>query len=284
MIPTANFLTVIAALFVSLVLPGLILVIYGIKNKGQGIWSAWFLGAAGFFVTQMVIRLPILMVLQTQEWFLSFAQNHYWLYAFILAFTAGLFELAGRFVVAKLMKKNLTYKRSLAAGLGHGGIEAMILVGMTNISNLAIMVMIQTGTFETVIAEAAATGVDPSQLMILQDTLLTTPAGMFLLGGFERILAMTAHAGMSMIVCYGVHTKHTLPALLICLGIHTLIDTTAGISGLATDAMGNVLSQSTVYLLIYMILVVVAVISILILKNIRNRWALEPAPNNGGAL
>ena len=284
MIPTANFLAVLVTLFVRLILPVILLIVYAVKNKGKGIWSAWFLGAAGFFVSQILIRVPILSVLQTQEWFLTFAQEHYWLYAFLLAFTAGLFELAGRFAVAKLMKKGLTCQRSLAAGLGHGGIEAMIITGMTYVNNLLYMLMIQTGTFDTVIAQAAAAGVDPSQLTAIQDALINTSAGMFLLGGFELILAMIAHAGMSMIVCYGVHTKRPVPALLLCLGIHTFIDTTAGISGLATDAMGSVLSQNAAYALIFTILTIVAVISILIMKNIRSRWAAESTPNHGGAL
>lgn len=274
MIPTANFITVTITLLLCTVLPVAVLIAFALKNKGKGIVSAWLLGAAGFFVTQILIRLPILMALQSQSWFMTFAQNHYFLYVFSLAFTAGLFELAGRFVVAKLMeKKNLTYKRSLAAGLGHGGIEAMVLIGGTYISNLAMMVMIQTGTFDAVIAEAAAAGVDPSQLTMLQDTLLTTPAAMFLLGGFERILAMTAHAGMTMIVSYGVHSGRTVPALLLCLGIHTLIDLSAGLSGLATPAMGNVLSQTTVYLIVYSLLTIAAVLSVLMIRKIRSRWA-----------
>ena len=76
MIPTANFLAVLVTLFVSLILPVILLIVYAVKNKGKGIWSAWFLGAAGFFVSQILIRVPILSVLQTQEWFLTFAQEH----------------------------------------------------------------------------------------------------------------------------------------------------------------------------------------------------------------
>ena len=47
-------------LVIALVLPVVILIVYAIKNRKQGVVGAWFLGAAGFFVTQMVIRTPIL--------------------------------------------------------------------------------------------------------------------------------------------------------------------------------------------------------------------------------
>ena len=108
MVSITTIIACVITLLVSLVLPVAVLIGFAIKNKKQGIVSAWLLGAAGFFVPQMLIRLPILTVLQSQSWFAVFAQNNLFLYSFGLAFTAGLFELAGRFAVAKLMEKRLT--------------------------------------------------------------------------------------------------------------------------------------------------------------------------------
>ncbi len=273
MVSVWTILCCLMSLLVSLVLPVAVLVVFAVKNKKQGILSAWLLGAAGFFVTQILIRLPVLMILQSQSWFMGFAQNHLFLYAFGLAFTAGLFELAGRFGVAKLLRKNLNFKRSLAAGLGHGGIEAMILIGASYISNLAFIVMINTGTFDLLVAESAAAGVDPTQLELVKQQLLTASPALFLLAGFERLLAMTAHAAMSMLVCYGVAHKKVLPCILLCLGIHTFIDLTAGIS--------LVLPQTTAYIIIYAILILVAAFSLYVLKTIRSRWNAAPAEKGG---
>lgn len=264
MVSTATILFVVFSLFVSLILPVLLLILFAARNKKQGLVSAWLLGAAGFFVTQILIRLPILTALQSQSWFLAFARNHLFLYAFGLAFTAGLFELAGRFAVAKCLRKNLTYKRSLAAGLGHGGIEAMILIGMTYINNLIYIAMINSGAFDMVLAQTAAMGVDVSQLELIREQLLNTAPALFLLGGFERILAMIAHAAMSMVVCWGMYSKKVLPCLLTALGIHSFIDLTAGLS--------LVLPQTTAYVVIYAILIAVAGLSLWILKDIRHRW------------
>lgn len=282
MISTATILACVVTLFISLFLPVVIFIIYASKNKKSGIVSAWFLGAAGFFVTQILIRLPILSVLSLQDWFLRFSQERIFLYTLSLAFTAGLFELAGRYAVAKIMAKNLTFKRSLAAGLGHGGIEAMVIVGMTYVSNLVLIVMINSGAYEDLIAQTAAMGVDVSQLQLVQTQLTETSPALFLMGGVERVLTMLCHAAMSMLVCYGVAHKRPLSCLLICLGIHTFIDACAGISLLATPQGSNILSQTTAYLIIYIILAALAVLSLLILKNIRRRWQEQPA--NGGAL
>ena len=275
MVPVSTILACIVTLCVCLFLPIILLILLANKYKKEKILPAWLLGAAGFFVTQMLIRLPILTVLQTQDWFINFSQKNLFLYAFSLAFTAGLFELVGRFVVAKLMVKNLTFRRSLAAGLGHGGIEAIVLIGLTYVNNLIYIVMINTGIFDSLIAEAAAAGnaapqldVLIAQLEMIRSQLIEASPALFLLASLERILAMTGHAAMSMIVCYGVATKKILPCLLICLGIHTMIDLTAGISLLAN----TVLSQTTVYIIIYLILAAVAALSLLIIRKLHSHW------------
>jgi len=264
MVSITTIIACVITLLVSLVLPVAVLIGFALKNKKQGIVSAWLLGAAGFFVTQMLIRLPILTVLQSQSWFAVFAQNNLFLYSFGLAFTAGLFELAGRFAVARLMEKRLTWKRSLAAGLGHGGIEAMLLIGMTYVNNLIYIGMINSGYYDILIAQTAGMGVDVSQLELIRAQLVGMSPSMFLLAGFERLLAMTGHLAMSVLVCYGVAHKKVGICVLMCLGIHTLIDLTAGIS--------LALPQNIAYPIIYAILVVMAVVSVVILKNIHSRW------------
>jgi len=267
MIPVSTILFCVLTLFVSLFLPVLLLVVFAIRNRKQGIVSAWLLGAAGFFVTQILIRLPILTALQSQSWFLSFAQNQLFGYAFSLAFTAGLFELAGRFAVAKILRRNLTYRRSLAAGFGHGGIEAMILIGMTYVNNLIYIVMINSGAFDTMITQTAAMGVDVAQLDLIRTQLISTSPLLFALAGFERILAMIGHTAMSLVVCYGVSHQKTAPCLLICLCIHTLMDLAAGIS--------LVLPQNIAYPIIYTIHTAMAAISLALIAEIRRRWNKE---------
>ena len=273
MIPAANIFACIVTLFVSLILPIGLLIVYAVKNKGKGIWSAWLLGAAGFFVPQIVIRTPILTWLATKEGFVSFAQSHLLLYALLMAFTAGLFEMAGRLAAAKLMRKKLTYQRALAAGLGHGSIEAILIVGVTYIANLVLIAQIQTGSFDALIAQTAASGGDVSQLEATRATLAQTSWVLFLGAGLERLLTLICQAAMSMLVCYGVHTGHMVKGILLCLGFHTLLDSIAGISMLS----GTVLSQAAAYGIIYAILALLALLGLWILKTIRARWQQEEA-------
>ncbi len=266
MVSTSTIAACVFTLFVSLILPVLILLVYAGKNKKQGIVSAWILGAAGFLVTQIGIRSPIITFLSAQPWFQEFFQSHLFAYAFSLAFTAGLFELAGRYAVAKLMQKNLTWKRSLAAGLGHGGIEAIFLIGVAYINNLTYIWMIHSGAFDAMLTQVPAD--QAAYLETIRTSLLTTSPLLFTIAGIERILAMIGQIAMSMLVCWGIHTGKTGKCLLVCLAIHTLIDLTAGISLLA----GTVLSQGMAFTIIYIILTATAIVSWKIIRELTRRW------------
>ncbi len=268
-----TIITVCITLFICLVLPVIAYVVYGVKNKGKGAFTAGLLGAAGFFVMQIVIRTPILSILSLNEGFLSFAMNHYVLYCFILALTAALFELVGRYAVAKIMSKNLTFERGFAAGLGHGGIEAIILIGMTYVSNLIYIVMINTGTFDTIVEQTAALGVDTTSLTALKETLVGSSPFIFLLAGYERILTVILHVVLSLVVCYFVSCKKDVVGMGICLVCHCLVDFIAPlINGMASGYLGNAISAMTAYVIIYLFLTLVAVASVLGIRYVRKQW------------
>lgn len=130
MVSTSTLITVIITFIISAILPLVVWIAYGLKNKGKGAFTAWLLGAAGFFIMQVIIRVPILNMLSLTAGFQSFVAKHYVLYCLVVAFTAGLFELIGRYVVAKIMAKNLTYEKGFAAGLkGYSYLSGMSLDG-----------------------------------------------------------------------------------------------------------------------------------------------------------
>ena len=273
MVSTTAFLFMVITLVISLILPVLLLIVYGVANKGKKVVSAWFLGAAGFFVMQIIIRVPILNGLSVMPGFQSFAIEHYVMYVLLLGFTAGLFEVVGRLAVAKIMSKELTYRRGFAAGLGHGGIEAIVLIGMTYINNLAYATMINGGTFDATVAQAAATGVDVSSLYAAKEALISTPAYLFGLAGYERLLTMICHVALTLLVCYFVTKKQTVKGVLISLVLHTILDSASGlINGLSTPYMGSVISQNTAYVLIYVFLTLMTVLAVVGIVRMRKNW------------
>lgn len=269
MVSAATIIAVLVTLFVTLILPIIVYVIYGMKNKGKGVWTAWLLGAAGFFVFQIIIRMPILSIVSILPGFMNFVTEHFIVYSLLLAFTAALFEVAGRYIVARILSKNLTCEKSFAAGLGHGSIEAMLVIGVTYINNLLYSIMINTGAYDVMVEQAAALGVDVSQLWVVKDSLINTSPSLFLLAGYERILTVILHIALSMTVCYFVSRKKDIQGILICLVCHLAVDFTAPImNALATDYLGNVISVTTSYMLVYAFLTVVAAVSVVVIRRI----------------
>lgn len=273
MVSISTIITVCITLFVTLILPVIVYVIYGVRNKGKGVWSAWLLGAAGFFVFQIIIRMPILSVVSALPGVVGFEVQHYVWYCLILAFTAGLFEAAGRYAVAKILSKKLDYTRSFAAGLGHGSIESMFVVGLTYVSNLIYIIMINTGIFDNIVAQTAAGGVDTTMLLALKESLINTPSGIFLLAGYERLLTVLLHIALSMIVCYFVSRKKDVMGIGICILCHWAVDFVAPVvNGMTTAYLGNVISTTTAYVIVYVFLTLVAVASVVTIWQLRKKW------------
>lgn len=273
MVSGVSILTMVVTLLVTLVMPIVAWIMYAVKNKDKKVGGALLLGAAGFFVMQIVIRLSIINVLSLSPAFMSFAANHYIFYCLILAFTAALVEVIARYVVAKILVKKLTYEHGIAAGLGHGGIEAVMLIGMTYINNLLYSVMINTGAYDLMVEQTAALGVDTSALLSAKEQLIETSASLFLLAGYERILTMILHVALSLLVCYFVSCKKDFVGIGICLVIHMLVDFVSPvINGLATPYLGSKLSITASYVLVYGFLTVVAVGSLLVIRKIKKSW------------
>ena len=288
MISIISIIAMCVTLAVTLILPLGIFVGYGLRKNRNDVWLAGILGAVGFVLLQINIRLPLLNFAATRPEFMNWAEENYILYCLLLAFTAGLFEVIARYAVAKILcfkKKimsSLTYETGIAAGIGHGGIEAVMIVGMTYINNLLFSIMINAGAWESMLAEIKTTAEQMGDMSIYQmyetvpQQLIDTTWYLYLAAGYERILTMIAHIAMTMIVFYFVSKKKDIYGILICLLCHTLLDfVSALMSGLGTDYLGNVLSQNMAYVCIYVFLTVVACVSIWFLVCMRKTWKRE---------
>ena len=281
MVSTGAIIGIIVTLIITLFGPIVAAIVYSVKNKGKGVWKAWLLGAAGFFVLQVLIRIPVLSILGTFPWFQQFAEKQYLVYCLILAMTAALFEVVARVAVAKILQKKMNYPQGVASGLGHGGIEAMILIGMTYVNNLLYAVMINSGAFDGMVAQTGAMPVPNAaelveQLNQVKTALVETPAYAFYLAGYERILCVLFHTAMSLLVCYMVYKKKAFAGVGIAFAAHFFVDFVSPvINGLATPYLGNVISQETAYVLVYGILTAVAAGAVVVIGKLYKKWNYE---------
>ncbi len=174
-------------------------------------------GAGVFLLFQIIIRIPLLGVVSGTIWYQVMAAQP-WLYGAFLGLTAGIFEEMGRFAgMTLLMRKNRRWIDGVAFGVGHGGLEAVAIVGLSNISSLIMSVMINNGSFETLRPTLGA------QADIIVNQLTSAMPYDILLGGAERILAFAIQIALSILVLYAVsHRKYIFVPVAILL--HMLVD------------------------------------------------------------
>jgi len=200
MVSVLSILFSVVTLLLSLVFPIVLAIFFCRKYKVSA--ATVLLGALTFLVFQLVLRIPLLQVLQPvypgNKPVADFGWGELLLYSLFLSATAALFEECGRVIVYKLfLKKKENWENAAAFGIGHGGFEAISLVGLTYISNLIFMLMINLG-----LLKASGNAGDPlSQAVTL---LIETPSHMFLLAGVERFFAIILHIGFSLLVVYGL--------------------------------------------------------------------------------
>lgn len=183
------------------------LVIYFYKKERISI-KAVFIGALMFFLFQIILRIPALTFIQNQLWYQSFAVKNLALTVIMLAFTAALFETVGRFIGLRyILRKKLDRKNGIAYGIGHGGIEAILLVGLSYAANIIYSLLINAG-----VADSS-----------LVPQLLSTPPSLFLLAGIERAFAILFHIAAALLVTYGI-MKNKKIYIFYSFMFHFLLD------------------------------------------------------------
>ncbi|MBR6325368.1 MAG: YhfC family intramembrane metalloprotease [Lachnospiraceae bacterium] len=174
---------------------------------------------------------------------------------------AGIFEETGRFLAMKkfLKKYYPNPHNALMFGAGHGGIEMIMVYGITMVNNIAYSVMINSGQMESVIAAVPAA--QQGQIRSVIDQLIAVQPGTLLAGGFERISAVLLHLAFSVLVWTAVTKGKTMlyPLAILC---HALVD------GLMVIIAGAGFSTAVLEILIFVMAVAVAVLAFFVWKKI----------------
>lgn len=182
------------ALFISIIIPVAIFV-YAWKKRN---YVSFLLGVAAFVVSQIMLRMPLLSALEQYSTdYLFFTATQPILYPLFLGVTAAVFEEVARYMAMRFFMKRKNWRNGFIFGLGHGGIEALLLVGAPIIY-----------------------------------TMLFTPDlmadGLGFISGIERIAAMSLHVGFSILVLQGV-VKKQFRYVCIAIILHTIVNASIGI-------------------------------------------------------
>ena len=251
-----TFAGIIFSLCISIALPVVLLIVVHKKTKARMAMAV--IGAATFFLFAMVLEQILHAVVLGVGG--ERITGNIWIYGLYGGLAAGLFEEVGRFVAMRFaMKKQLSLPNALMYGVGHGGIEAILIVGLASVSNLVTSIMINAGTLE---ASLGALDQATKEATLTQlSALWTTPSYQFFLSGIERIVAVTLHIALSVLVFQAVKLGKKFYWFL-AFAIHVGVD-------FATVIAANYLNLVLVEV---MLAVLVAGVVVLTVSLCRRNW------------
>lgn len=187
---------------IALFLPVVLLVVW--KHRKQDIRMAPFIVGAGVFIVFALLLEQVChyLVLNRETPLAAFINSHDWAFILYGALAAGVFEETGRLAAFKIVLKKMKNKETAVTyGIGHGGIESILVVGISMVSSFILVCAIRSmGGVESYVALVPA----ESQEIVRGNlnTLLGTPAYIFLLAGVERISTIIFHIALSVFVFF----------------------------------------------------------------------------------
>ena len=200
------------------------------KHREQTNISYLIAGAIGFIVSARMLEVGVhylcLMTDNPVSRFINGSTVAYVLYGTIMA---GVFEECGRYIVLKyIMKKNRTRENAVMYGIGHGGIEVLVVLLPTMIIYLVIAVLFTKGDVAGALSTLKITEQTAASALPSVQAAASFNFALMALNVIERLFAMLLHIGLSVIVYYSVvnSRKACLPAAIL---LHMLTDTFAAL-------------------------------------------------------
>lgn len=228
---TASFVWLIAGAVIWIALPVVIAIIWKVRKKEP--MTTILIGAATFLLFALILEKPIQNVLlfPTAMGLSDHAVSRFFaanpvLLALAAGLFPGIFEETGRLVAFKtVLRKRKQRETSISYGIGHGGFEVILILGITYIQYIVYAVMINAGVFGSVIAEVAEKA--PDQLGSVEAVVSMLTAFSFANFGIafiERIFAVLFHIGASILVFYACKNKKQFWLYPLAIVLHTALD------------------------------------------------------------
>ncbi len=233
-----QFATLFLGTGIGFLVPIVIAIIWIIRKKER--YTTVLIGAATFLIAVLLLEKPLqaLVVSQNTAWG-AYINARPVLLAFVFGLFPGIFEETGRFVAFKtVLKKRKNKETAISFGIGHGGFEIMMVMGLGFGAYISYALMINSGTFETMVEQVRQTA--PEQVDALYEvaavlaefSLLNIP-----LSAFERAFAFIYHIGASILVFYACREKKYFFLYPLAIVLHTILDMFASLYSLQLISM-----------------------------------------------
>jgi uncharacterized membrane protein YhfC len=218
---------------------------------------SWRLIVAGAltFIAAQILHVPLVLGMNSFLQTLPLLVN-----AVILGLLAGVFEETARYILFKfILKDTRSWKEGILVGLGHGGIES-ILLGILAAVGFIAMVGYRTIDLSTVPSIPA----DQLELARQQvEAYWSAPWYIAVMGFVERVFAICLHVSLSVMVLYAV-VYHKPVWFWLALLWHAFV-----------DAVAVYVVQEVGILAVEGIVAIFALISIWVVLSMKGKFAQD---------
>lgn len=205
------------------------------RRRSRAPWTPLLVGGLTFFLAVQVLEALFHgLCLQFITPVADFLKAHPIVYAFYGALAAGVFEETGRWVAFRYpLRRYSARETAISYGLGHGGMECLLVLAVTYILYLAVIL---TGSPMMAQLGPILEGITPFYC---------------LMAVWERIMAMIFHVSASVWVFTAVHDparRHFYPLAIL---FHALLDLPAVFYQIANLNLLTVEALITVFVLAF---------------------------------
>ena len=245
-VSTSPMLLMLLTAVLGIALP-LIAAIIWCRKKHEP-FTTVLIGAATFLLFAIIIEKPLQScVISLDSPVSQFVNARPVLWGIIVGLFPGVFEETGRFVAYKtLLRKRTQRETGLSHGIGHGGFEAMFILGITYIEYFVFAIMINSGSFYELMIEPIKDTLTPDvaeQITAIVEQITTFSAGTIGLALIDRFLAVLFHIGASIMVFYAVKDKKKWWLYPLAIIIHTVIDGLLGLQLAGVFELSNTVNE-----------------------------------------
>ena len=231
-VSTSSLLFMLLTAVLGIALP-LITAIIWCKKKHEP-FTTVLIGAATFLLFAIVIEKPLqALVISLDSPVSQFVNARPVLWGIIVGLFPGVFEETGRFVAFKtVLRKRKQRETGLSHGIGHGGFEALFILGVTYIEYFVFAIMLNQGSFVELMIEPVKDTLTPEvvkQITGIVEQITTFSAATMGVALVDRLIAVLYHIGASIMVFYAVKDKKKWWLYPLSILIHTVIDGLLGL-------------------------------------------------------
>ena len=245
-VSTSSMLLILLAAVLGIALP-LITAIIWCKKKHEP-FTTVLIGAATFLLFAIVIEKPLqALVISLDSPVSQFVNARPVLWGIIVGLFPGVFEETGRLVAFKtVLRKRTQRETGLTHGIGHGGFEAMFVLGVTYIEYFVFALMLNQGSFVEIMIEPIKDTLTPDvvkQITGIVEQITTFSAATMGVALLDRLIAVLYHIGASIMVFYAVKDKKKWWLYPLSILIHTVIDGLLGLQMAGVFELSDVANE-----------------------------------------